>query len=75
MKRLYLSETDRKISGVCGGIGEYLNVDPTVIRIAVVALALLTGILPVLIGYLIAWAVIPNPVQTRRSATSRHESS
>lgn len=32
-KKLYKSKTDRKICGVCGGIGEYLKVDPTVIRI------------------------------------------
>ncbi|MBO4488627.1 MAG: PspC domain-containing protein [Bacteroidales bacterium] len=32
-KKLYLSQTDKKIAGVCGGIAEYLDVDPTVIRI------------------------------------------
>ena len=32
-KKLYLSQTDKKIAGVCGGIAEYLEVDPTVIRI------------------------------------------
>lgn len=63
MKRLHLSETDRKMAGVCGGIGEYFNVDPTIVRIVVVALALMTGILPLVIGYLLAWAIIPNPEQ------------
>lgn len=63
MKRLHLSETDRKIAGVCGGIGEYFDIDPTIVRIVVVALALVTGILPLVIGYLLAWAIIPNPEQ------------
>ncbi|MFQ5799301.1 MAG: PspC domain-containing protein [Bacteroidota bacterium] len=63
MKRLHLSETDRKMAGVCGGIGEYFNVDPTIVRIVVVALALMAGILPLVIGYLLAWAIIPNPEQ------------
>ncbi len=63
MKRLHLSEIDRKIAGVCGGIGEYFEVDPTIVRIIVVALALVTGILPLVIGYLLAWAIIPNPEQ------------
>lgn len=33
-KKLYKSSTDKKISGVCAGIGEYFNVDPTIIRLA-----------------------------------------
>ena len=32
-KRLYKSQTDRKLCGVCGGIAEYFNIDPTVIRL------------------------------------------
>lgn len=63
MKKLYLSRTNQKIAGVCGGIGEYLDVDATFVRIVVVALALATGILPFVIGYLIAWAIIPKPAQ------------
>ena len=34
MKRLYRSNTDRMIAGVCGGIGEYFNIDPTLVRLA-----------------------------------------
>ncbi len=57
MKRLYLSDTDRKIGGVCGGIGEYFGVDPTLIRLLWIILAFMggTGIL----AYIIAWAIIP----------------
>jgi len=59
MKRVYRSNTDRKISGVCGGIAEYLNADPTIIRLAVVILALFTAIVPTIIGYIIAVLIIP----------------
>ncbi len=45
--------------GVCAGLGEYLEVDPTLIRLAFVLLALVTGIVPVLIFYLIAWIIVP----------------
>ena len=38
-KRLYRSVTDRKICGVCGGLGEYFNIDPTLIRLGGVLLA------------------------------------
>lgn len=56
-KRLYRSRTDRKIAGVCGGLGKYFNVDPVIIRIIWVALALAGG--AGLIGYLIFWLVVP----------------
>jgi phage shock protein C len=59
MKRLYLSSTDRKIFGVCGGIAEYFDVDPTVVRIGVVVLAIVTAVFPVAIGYIIAKLLVP----------------
>jgi phage shock protein C len=58
MKRLYRSKKDRILGGVCAGLGEHLDVDPTVIRLiwAVVSvLSLGTGI----VIYLLAWIIIP----------------
>ena len=57
MKKLYLSSTDKKIAGVCGGLGEYLGVDSTVIRIIFLILAL--GFGTGLLAYLIIWIVAP----------------
>ena len=57
-KRLYRSRTNRMWAGVAGGLGDYLNVDPTVIRLVFVLLGLLafgTG----LILYLILWVILP----------------
>ena len=59
MKRLYRSSTDKKIAGVCGGLGEYLGVDPTVLRLALVIVCIATAIFPGIIGYIIAWVIIP----------------
>ncbi|HEX9934217.1 MAG TPA: PspC domain-containing protein [bacterium] len=59
MKRLYRSIQDRKIAGVCGGLGEYLGADPTVLRLVAVFLGLVTGIVPGIITYFIAWIIIP----------------
>jgi phage shock protein PspC (stress-responsive transcriptional regulator) len=59
MKRLYLSQTDKKIAGVCGGLAEYFEVDPTVVRLTAVVAGLITGVLPMLIAYLIAWIIVP----------------
>jgi phage shock protein PspC (stress-responsive transcriptional regulator) len=57
MKRLYRSRTDRMLAGVCGGIGHYLNIDPTLIRLAFLVLAIWGG--GGVLAYLIAWIVIP----------------
>ena len=58
-KKLYLSETDKKVSGICGGIGEYFDVDSTLIRLAWVVLSLFSAGLGGLILYLIAGLIIP----------------
>ena len=57
-KRIYRSRRDRRIAGVAGGIAEYLNVDPVLIRLIWVIL-LLPGGLPGLIPYLACWLIIP----------------
>ncbi|MCI0706193.1 MAG: PspC domain-containing protein [Ignavibacteriae bacterium] len=59
MKRLYRSETNKKIAGLCGGLGEYMDVDPTIVRLVAIILCFVTGIFPFLIGYLIAWLIVP----------------
>lgn len=59
MKRLFRSTADRKICGVCGGIAEYFNVDPTLIRLGWVLLTVCsfgTGLL----AYFIAAVVMPD---------------
>jgi phage shock protein C len=58
-KRLYRSSTDKMIGGVCGGIAEYFNVDPNLIRLLLVFIAFMSAIFPAVIFYLIAWAIIP----------------
>ncbi|MDP4181408.1 MAG: PspC domain-containing protein [Bacillota bacterium] len=58
MRRLSLSRTDRKIAGVCGGIGEYFSLDSNLIRLAFVILALL-GFSSVVV-YIVCWIALPN---------------
>ena len=60
MKKLYLSKTDSKIFGVCGGIGETYDIDPTLVRLGLVFLCIVTGILPLVATYLVAGIIIPN---------------
>jgi phage shock protein C len=56
-KRLYRSKKDKVVSGVCGGLGGYLNLDPVVIRVIWLALFFLGG--TGFLAYLIAWILIP----------------
>ncbi len=58
IKRLYRSKTNRVLGGVCGGIGEYFNVDPVLIRVLWVIGFFTAGI--GFLAYLIAWIIIPD---------------
>ncbi|TCS74185.1 phage shock protein C (PspC) family protein [Effusibacillus lacus] len=48
------------IAGVCGGIAEYFDVDPTVVRVAYVLLSILTAAFPGILVYLLLILIIPN---------------
>ncbi len=61
-KKIFRSEKDRMIAGICGGIGEYFNVDSTLIRI-LFAFVLLSG--SGFFLYIILWAVIPTESQIK----------
>lgn len=58
-KRLYRSTKDRRIAGVCGGIGEYFDIDPVIVRIIALIL-LLPGGLPGFVPYVMLWILVPN---------------
>ena len=59
-KRVYRSRKDCVIAGICGGIAEYFDIDPTLVRIIAVLTIFLSGL--GLIAYIIAWILIPqNP--------------
>lgn len=60
MKRLYRSQYDRKIAGICGGIADYFSIDSTIVRLLAVILFFITSGFPVLLGYFIAVLIIPN---------------
>jgi phage shock protein PspC (stress-responsive transcriptional regulator) len=57
VRRLYRSRTKRLLGGVCGGLGEYFAIDPTLIRVGFAALAFASGVS--LIAYLLLLIVVP----------------
>ena len=66
MKQLYKSNTNKKVAGVCGGIGEYFGIDPTIVRLGFVALSLLAG--GGLAVYIIAAIIMPERAACSRPA-------
>ena len=70
--RLLRSAVDRKIGGVCGGLAEYFGVDSTLVRLLVVILAIYPrAVVLGIVGYAIAWAIIPSaPALPRQPATA-----
>lgn len=60
IKRLYLSSSDKKIVGVCGGIGEYFGIDSTLVRLSWIIVTFATAFIPGIIGYVMAAIVIPS---------------
>ena len=61
-KRLYRSRSKRMLGGVCGGLGEYLNIDPVVLRVIFVIVGFLYG--ASLLIYLIMWILVPEEPQS-----------
>ena len=59
-KTLYKSDSNRMLSGICGGIGECLNIDPTIIRLIWVVVTLCGG--SGILAYIIAMVVMPRRV-------------
>lgn len=59
MKKLYRSETNKVFSGIVGGLGEYSNTDPVILRLVWLIVVIFTGVFPGVIAYLLALLVVP----------------
>ena len=69
-KKLYRSDKDKKIAGVCGGIGEYFNIDPTLVRLG----AVLLGIFGCgLVAYVVATIIMPEAPKDEPAAKTATE--
>ncbi len=58
-QRLHRSVTDTKIAGVCGGIAEHFQIDPTIVRLVWVFVTFFTGLIPGIVVYAVAWIIMP----------------
>jgi phage shock protein C len=58
-KRLTRSRNDRLLAGICGGLANYLEVDPTIVRLVLVLATFFTVVFPGILIYLIMWIIVP----------------
>ena len=58
-KKLYRSTTDKKFTGVCGGVAEYFGIDSSIVRIVVALVAIFTAVVPCLVIYAIIAFILP----------------
>lgn len=64
-KRLFRSATNKKLCGVCGGLGEYFNMDPTIVRIIWIIITFAGG--AGLLAYLLCALIIPEESEIRKA--------
>ncbi len=66
-KYLYKSEEDRKLDGVCAGIAEYFDADPTLVRAAYALLTVMTGLFPGIVGYIVLTIIMPKKSEVKKN--------
>ena len=59
MKRLYKSRDNRVLAGILGGLGEYFNIDPVLLRLGYIFMVAFTAFVPGIIAYVVAVFVVP----------------
>lgn len=68
-KRLYRSSKDRVVAGICGGIAEYFNIDPVIVRLLFVSF-LFASLGTAVVIYIVAIVIVPNQHQATVDTTS-----
>jgi len=71
MKNLTRSKTDKIIAGVCGGLGEYFNVDPVIVRLIFVVITMLGG--AGVLAYIVMWIIVPEAGQKSYAETIKKD--
>jgi phage shock protein C len=66
MKRFYRSRGNKIWAGIIGGVGEYFDIDPSLLRLAYILLTFLTGFLPGFFAYIVAMLIIPQAQKEKK---------
>ncbi|AKM78431.1 MAG: Phage shock protein C, PspC [Candidatus Wolfebacteria bacterium GW2011_GWE1_48_7] len=70
-KRLYKSESNKAVSGVIGGVGEYFDLDPVLLRVVWILVVVFTGIFPGVIAYIFAALIVPHRSEHKKVAKAK----
>ena len=62
MKKLYKSKENRVFSGVLGGVGEFYQIDATILRLGFIAISAMTGFMPGVVAYIVASLIVPEKI-------------
>lgn len=74
-RKLIRSRSDRRIAGVCGGFGEYVGLDTTLVRLIWVFVTFVSGIVPGIVVYVLAWIIVPEEPVTHAVVTTAQPTS
>ena len=75
MKRLYKSQTNKVLSGLLGGLGDYWNIDPVILRVGFIFLTCFSGVFPGIIAYFIGSLIVPNSPSVKHEHVEKNEPS
>jgi phage shock protein C len=59
MKRLYRDLEHKMAAGICAGASDMLDIDPSIVRLALVFCTVITGFVPGIVAYMVGWFIIP----------------
>jgi len=71
-KRLVRPRAERKIAGVCAGLAEYFDLDITLVRVLWLVVTFFSGIVPGIVGYVVAWIVMPEEPEYAAAPEAQH---
>ncbi len=71
MKRIYRDIDHKMLAGICAGVGEMLDIDPTLVRLAMVFATIVTGFVPGIVVYVVGWFIIPEKADVEQAFSKK----
>jgi len=73
MRKMYKSEDNKIVSGVIGGVGEFFDIDPTVLRLLYLLITIFTGLIPGIVAYILAVIIMPKEPLAEKATRRERE--
>lgn len=72
MRKLYRARYEKRLAGVCAGLGSYFRIDPVIVRLVFIFLMMITGVIPMLVVYIIFALILPLEPKHSRAFSYKH---